>query len=288
MAERVVLVTGASAGFGRLLVGALPGAALGYRYVPVASMRDVAGRNAPVATELREGGIDVVEIDVTDDASVERGVAETLDRHGRIDVLVNNAGFGLTGPLEAATVDDLRSVFETNVFGTHRMVRAALPSMREREAGLLVHVSSGAGRLAFPSSGAYCSTKWALEAMGETLRYELAPLGIDSVLVEPGRYETDFHTRSLSRVSDIDRAAAYPFVDEGIHRRNEVLKAGDASEVVDVIVGLIDTPRGERPTRTFVQPGGRDVLAELNAMQSQLAEGVLSLFGDDRFGSNGF
>jgi NAD(P)-dependent dehydrogenase (short-subunit alcohol dehydrogenase family) len=190
---RTILITGASTGFGYKLARGLREA--GER--PIASMRDPAVKNAPAARELAAAGIDVVAIDVTRDDSVEDGVADTLQRTGRIDVLVNNAGYGLMGPMEAATVEDLKEQFETNLFGAHRMIRAVLPHMRARGDGLLIHLSSGAGRFALPAGGVYCASKWALEAMGECLRYELAPLGIDSTIVEPGPYATDFATRSL-------------------------------------------------------------------------------------------
>jgi NAD(P)-dependent dehydrogenase (short-subunit alcohol dehydrogenase family) len=123
--------------------------------------------------------------------------------------------------------------------------------------------------------------------MGEALRYELAPLGIDSVIVEPGRYETDFHSRSLHHASDAGRESVYGFVTEGIRTRNANMPAGDAMEVVDVILRLIDTPRGERATRTFIAPGGADTLSGLNTEQSTLQRGLLSLFGNDAFVANG-
>jgi NAD(P)-dependent dehydrogenase (short-subunit alcohol dehydrogenase family) len=275
---KTILVTGASTGIGRALCPALQKA--GHR--PVASMRDVGGRNAAHAAALRDAGIDVVEIDVADDGSVARGVAEAEP----VDVLVNNAGFGLSGPMEAATIEDLKHLYETNVFGAHRTVRAVLPGMRERGEGLLVHLSSGAGRLAFPGSGAYCSSKWALEAMAETLRYELAPFGVDSVIVEPGLYDTDFHDRSLQRVSDAERLAAYAYLGDAQRRRIEALPLGDAREVVDAIVALIDKPRGQRPTRTIVRPEGPGLLQELNEVQSRTIRPTVETMGAE-LASNG-
>lgn len=145
MPEKIVLITGASTGFGRLVARMLPGA--GHR--PIASMRDVDGRNAEHAEALRTSGVDVVEIDVTDEASVSSAVAAALDVAERIDVLVDNAGFG--------------------VFGAHRAFRAVVP-MREAGSGLLVHVSSGAGRFAFSNSGPYCISATSSCPSGSTPR----------------------------------------------------------------------------------------------------------------------
>lgn len=282
MSEQTVLVTGASTGFGRLLVEALPEA--GCR--PIASMRDVDGRNAEHAEGLKERGIDVVEIDVTDEASVAAGVAAALDVCEGIDVLVSNAGFGVYGPLEAATVDDLRAQFETNVFGAHRVVRAVLPSMRRAAEGLLVHVSSGAGRLAFPNAGPYCASKWALEAMGEVLRYELAPLGIDSVIVEPGPYRTEFAS-SVRRVSGKELFDTYGHLAEAARNRRDAVTFGDPEEVVRAIVEVIDTPRGERPTRVAVHPPLQDELDRLNRVHSEVARAMLDPFGVEDLWANG-
>ena len=271
MTTRTVLITGASTGFGYLLAFALQRR----NHRPVASMRGVSRHNATAASMLAQEGIPVVEIDVTRDDSVEGGVAEALDRVGHIDVLVNNAGYGLMGPVEAATAEDLRAQFETNVFGAHRMARAVLPGMRQRRDGLLVHVSSGAGRFVLPGGGIYCSSKWALEALAEGLRYELAPLGVDSVIVEPGPYATDFFTRSLRFASDRERLAdAYEAVSRGNRNRMEGMQPGDPVEVVDGVIGLIETPRGRRPTRTVIHPA-KPILEKFNTEQSAVTRTML-------------
>lgn len=271
--SKVALITGASSGFGRLMADLLPSAG----HIPVASMREPDGRNEKAAAELAEADIDVVGIDVTDHDSVAGGVAKALEKHGRIDVLVNNAGFGVMGPAEAVTIDDLRLQFETNVLGAHRMVRAVLPAMRQQGEGLLIHVSSGAGRLALPGAGAYCASKWALEALAEVLRYELAPLGIDSVIVEPGPYATDFADRAVIGVSDHDRAEFYEHVVEGGKRRAERTTQRDPKEVVDVMMHLIDMPFGTRPPRVVVHPL-REVLEKLNNAQWEAQKEVLRLY----------
>ncbi len=282
MTSSVVVVTGASTGFGRGLAAALPGA--GHR--PIATMRDVDGRNADNAAALRQAGIDVVGLDVDDERSVEQAVAQILELAGRIDVVVNNAGYGIVGPLEAATVEDLKAQFETNVYGPHRVVRAVLPHMRERGSGLLVSVSSGAGRLPMPGSLVYCASKWALEAMAEGLRYELAPLGIDSVIVEPGPYATEFHAR-VHRVSDEERAGAYGHVAEAGRRRGADTRMADPREVVDAIIGLVDAETGSRPARVVCHPTLGEALGGLNRAQSETTRAMLELFRTPELGRNG-
>ncbi len=270
MTTRTILITGASTGFGRLLAPALRRAG----HQPIATMRNIAGANAEAARALESEGVPVVEIDVANDESVERGVAEAIAKAKRIDVLVNNAGYGLMGPLEAVTIDDLRTQFETNVFGAHRMVRAVLPGMRERKDGLLVHLSSGAGRFVLPGGGTYCASKWALEALGEVLRYELAPLGIDSVIVEPGPYATDFQSRSLRFASDRDRMAPYEAIMRGNRNRMGKIEQRDPQEVVEAMIRLIDMPRGQRPTRTVLHPA-RPAIESMNAAQASLTRSVI-------------
>ena len=144
--KEVVLITGASTGFGRVTAELL--ARRGYRVF--ATMRDTAGRNSGAREDLESLGSDVLELDVTDDLSVARAVSEALSRAGQIDVVINNAGFGNLGVTEAYTVDQFKQLFETNVFGVVRVNRAVLPSMRERGSGLLIHVSSIAGRSTLP------------------------------------------------------------------------------------------------------------------------------------------
>ncbi|HVE75564.1 MAG TPA: SDR family oxidoreductase [Actinomycetota bacterium] len=281
MTEHAVLITGASTGFGRELALALPKAG----HIPIASMRDIDGRNAKNAAALQDAGVKVVEIDVTDDASVERGVGEAASAAGRIDVLINNAGYGVWGPVEAATVDDLKAQFDTNVFGVHRMVRAVTPMMKQQGSGLLVHVSSGAGRVVFPGSGVYCASKWALEALAEGLRYELAHLGVDSVIIEPGPYATEFH-KSVAKVSDAGREAEYAHVAQAQENRGKSMKMGDPSEVIDAIISLIDTPRGARPTRVVAHPLQED-LDRLNSEQAVIQRKVLAMFQSVELESNG-
>ncbi|MBI3979277.1 MAG: SDR family oxidoreductase [Chloroflexi bacterium] len=288
---QVCLITGCSSGFGYLTA-----LALAYRGAAVvATMRDPVGRNAEPATELRRAAqqegrrLEVAELDVTDDASVERTVGDTIVRYGHIDVLVNNAGYGLIGPVEAVAVGELCALFDVNVFGALRTSRAVLPSMRARRCGLLVHVSSNMGRQVYPTNGAYAASKWALEALGETLRYELAPFEVDSVLVEPGGFATRF-SPSIRVPADHSRCAPYaamaaPFMDR-LHRLERFSsKPGDPRLVADAIVTLVETPRGKRPARVLVgdvTPG----IHEANVAHAEMQERFLrSLRLEDALGN---
>ena len=191
--KKVVVITGVSSGFGRLTAMFL--ARNGYRVF--ATMRGLSGRNAGAAEELRKLArdesldLDAAEMDVTEDVSVEGCLRDVVHRAGRVDVLVNNAGFGYMGLLESFSLQQARRIFETNVMGPLRTIRAVLPHMHRQGEGLLIQVSSGAGRVVLPSMGLYCASKFALEALTESYRYELASAGIDSVSVEPGAYPTE-------------------------------------------------------------------------------------------------
>lgn len=279
--NNVVLVTGASTGFGRLTSISL--ARRGYTVF--ASMRDVAGRNRSNAADLEELGrkenlrLHVVELDVTNDESVQQAVEHVIREAGRVDTVVNNAGIVYWGLMESFTVDQAKQIFETNFFGPLRVNRAVLPHMRQRRSGLLIHVSSIAGRLVLPSFGIYSATKFALEAMGETLRYELSQLGIDSVVLEPGEYATAIFGNATRGV-DQTRAAEYGAVAEVPGKVLEGLAANknDAQEVADRVVQLIETPVGSRPARSLVG-GFAEQCQPINDVGLQLQTGAMQAFG---------
>jgi NAD(P)-dependent dehydrogenase (short-subunit alcohol dehydrogenase family) len=184
---RVWLITGTSSGLGAALAQA------------VADHGDIV-----VATTRGGEG---VRLDVTDDTSIHEAVAHTLDRHGRIDVLVNNAGYGLLGALEELTDEALRHAFETNLFGALNLTRAVLGSMRAQGSGHIVQMSSVIGVTSGMGGSAYAGPKAALEAMSEALAAEVAPLGIQVTIVEPGPFRTDFSGRSLRVAEPLDAYA---------------------------------------------------------------------------------
>ena len=279
--KQVVLITGASTGFGRLFTETL--ARKGHTVF--ATMRDPAGRNANNAAEIRALAdknslpIHVLELDVTDDASVERAVDAAVNKAGRLDVVINNAGYSLTGLAEAVTTEQARHLMDANFFGPVRVNRAALPHMRRQRSGVLMHISSAAGRLTLPSMGFYCASKFALEALAESYSYELAAQGIESVIVEPGQYETPVFGNAV-RATDEARTNTYGAAKEFPAKIDAALSstAGNAQEVADVVLRIIETPPGEKELRYFVSPQNFGI-NEINALTKQLQTKVIEAFG---------
>ena len=276
--SKTILITGASSGFGRDTAETL--AQAGHRVF--ATLRDAAGRNRLHAEALRSKGIEVVELDVTDEASVERGVASALDRAGRLDVLVNNAGIGAAGVSEAFTADQLRALFEVNVFGVQRTLRAALPAFRRQGEGLVVNIGSILGRVTFPFFGLYGASKFALEALTDSYRYELSLLGVDVVLVQPSNYPTNIFASALLP-GDTARTAAYGEIGTIPGKMVGTLmdlfqseQAPDPHDVAEAIARLVAQPKGARPARVVVgQSFGTDILNGAAAqVQAQLLDGL--------------
>ncbi|QQD51920.1 SDR family NAD(P)-dependent oxidoreductase [Pseudomonas fluorescens BBc6R8] len=194
-AKPVWFITGCSTGFGRQL--ALHTLSLGYPTV-------VTARNPQQVQDIVAGHEEnalVLTLDVTDQAQVEAAVKAAEERFGHIDVLVNNAGVGYFGSFEESDLDDVRNMFEINVWGLSAMTRAALPGMRARRSGSIVNISSVGGVAAFPSLSFYNATKFAVEGLSEALSQEVAPLGIKVLLVEPGPFRTDWAGRSANEAA---------------------------------------------------------------------------------------
>jgi NAD(P)-dependent dehydrogenase (short-subunit alcohol dehydrogenase family) len=279
--KQVVLITGSSTGFGRLFAETL--ARKGHTVF--ATMRDPGGRNAKNGSEIRTLAerdslpIYVLELDVTDDASVERAVDAAAAKAGRIDVVINNAGYFVSGLAEAVTTEQAQRLMDANFFGPVRVNRAVLPHMRRQRSGVLMHISSGAGRVVLPSMGLYCASKFALEALAEAYNYELAAQGIESVIVEPGQYETPIFGNTVT-AADEARTNTYGAVKQFPDKVNAALSstAGNAQEVADTVLRIIETPAGERQLRYFVSPQNFGV-DEINALSKQVQANVLEAFG---------
>jgi NAD(P)-dependent dehydrogenase (short-subunit alcohol dehydrogenase family) len=279
--KEVVFITGSSTGFGRLLTETLAGKG----HTVFATMRDPGGRNAKNVSEIRTLAeknslpIHVLELDVTDDASVERAVDATIAETGHIDVAINNAGYYLSGLAEAVTTEQPQRLMDTNFLGAVRVNRAVLPHMRRQRSGLLMHISSAAGRLVAPSMGLYCASKFALEALAESYRYELAAQGIESVIVEPGPYETPVFGNTV-KAADEARTITYGAVKEIPARLDAALSstAGNPQEVADAVLKIIETPAGEKQLRYFVGPASFGV-EEINAISKQVQANLLEAFG---------
>ena len=187
--SKVAVVTGSSGGIG--LATALELARNGF--FTYATLRNPAKAGVVTEAAKKEGlPIAIVQLDVNDDNSVKRAIEKILDEKGRIDVLVNNAGYGLGGAFEDTSIEEVKAQYETNVFGLMRTTQAVLPAMRKQRSGMIVNISSGAGRMGYPGASVYVSSKHAIEGLSESIAYELEPFGIRVVLVEPGVVKTNF------------------------------------------------------------------------------------------------
>jgi NAD(P)-dependent dehydrogenase (short-subunit alcohol dehydrogenase family) len=279
--KQVVLITGSSTGFGRLFADTL--ARKGHTVF--ATMRDLGGRNAKNAKEIRTLAekdslpIYVLELDVTDDASVERAVDAAIGRAGRIDVAINNAGYAVSGLAEAVTIEQAQRLMDTNCFGSVRVNRAVLPHMRRQRNGVLIHISSGAGRVIASSMGFYCASKFALEALAESYSYELAAQGIESVIVQPDPYETPV-VSNMVRAADEARTDTYGALRQIPAKINAALSsmAGNAQDVADAVVRIIETPAGEKQLRYLISRESFGV-DQINSLSQQVQANVLEAFG---------
>ena len=239
MAENnVVLLTGASSGIGEAAARLLNDSG----YMVYGTSRKPEIPPAP--------GIEMLELEVREDDSVEQCVETVIDRAGRIDVLVNNAGYAHRGPLEDVTIDEFRDQFETNLYGVHRMVRAVLPQMFRQGGGRIVNISSAIGRIAVPYSVTYCSSKFALEGYSEGLAKELAPLGIEVVIMEPGLTDTPFHKNATKTESVNERYRER--IEAGRAGLPERMKAADSAE--DVARVILAAVRDEKPALRYLAP----------------------------------
>ena len=249
MTEKVWLVTGASRGFGR--VWAEAALARGDRVA--ATARSVAG-----VADLAERYGDAVlplALDVTDTDQVDRGVARAHERFGRLDVVVNNAGYALVGAVEETSEADVRAEFETNVFGALRVLQAVLPYLRAQGSGHILGVSSVAGLVAGPVIGFYHASKWAVEALHESLAHEVKGFGIKVTLIEPGAYATEFAgPSSLKRAAGIE---AYAPLRAQVFAGAADIEFGDPRATAEALFRIVDakTP----PLRLFLGTEGLPV-----------------------------
>jgi len=261
-AGRVWLVTGSSSGLGRELVRA----AIAHGDRVVATARDTSAVTDLVA--LAPQRVRPVRLDVTEPDSVRAAVAEADRAFGRIDVLVNNAGYGLAGTLEELAEKDLRLQFETNLFGALAVTRAVLPVLRRQRSGHIVQMSSVKGVMPVPGGSAYTGTKFALDGMSEALAAEVAHLGIRVTIVEPGAFRTDFNTRSLRWSEPMPDYTEFmgPELEEfEAFRGNEPGDPCRAAQAIIAAVGLDDPP--------LRLPLGADAFSEIRAyLQTRLAE----------------
>ena len=278
---KAILITGCSSGFGRLMAEsyARKGAKV------FATMRNLP---RPEADELRalaeEEDLDlhVIEIDVTNDAQVAAGVAEAERINGgALAVLVNNAGISTAGPIEIQDMEATHLLFDTNVYGPHRMARAALPAMRARKSGQIFNVTSQLGRVMVPGFGQYSPTKFALEAMSEQMAYELVPHNIEVTIIEPGGYPTEIWANanrlSMKLLDRADEKHTSGYTAMIAQMRQVGGNGGGTTDPMDVpnaIAAIIAMPPGTRPLRKPVHPGPKPQIP-INEVSAKVQVGWL-------------
>ncbi|AIQ12557.1 SDR family oxidoreductase [Paenibacillus durus] len=263
-ADGVALVTGASSGFG--LLTAVKLAEQGFKVI--AAMRDPLRKEDLERLAERSGVLDrlhVMRMDVTDPAGIEQAVSGVLAAYGRIDVLVNNAGYAAGGFVEEVPMEEWRRQLETNFFGLVAVTKAILPAMRERRTGLIINIGSVSGLAAFPGFAPYAASKFAVEGFSESLRHEMSPFGVKVVLLEPGAYRTAIWNKGLSQISTTDGSPYQARLDAVLrYARKSADTAPDPQEVADLIGRIVQmrSPRLRyvlgRGSRLMI--GGRNLL----------------------------
>jgi NAD(P)-dependent dehydrogenase (short-subunit alcohol dehydrogenase family) len=287
--SKIALVTGASSGFGRMIAEDLAGAGL----TVYASMRGTTARNARTVTEIaakaKRDGIDLrtIELDVQDQPSIAAAIANIIGAHGKLDVLVHNAGHMVYGPLEAFTPEQLAELYDINVLGTQRVNRAALPHMREARDGLLVWISSSSVTGGIPPLlGPYFAAKAGMDQLAVSYARELAPLGIETAIVVPGAFTGGTNHFAHSGVP-ADKALADAYTaswPQGLADR--MLKAlaatnpadADPTDVGRVVAAIVQSPKGKRPFRTVIDPAS-DGAAVSFAVVDRIREQFLDRIG---------
>ncbi len=275
--EKIALVTGCSSGIGFETALELSRA----NYFTYATMRNTskAGKIQEIAKKDNLK-LQVIELDVDKEESIKSAVIKIQEQKGRIDVLVNNAGYGLFGCLEDVSMDELKAQFETNFFGVVRLIQEIAPSMRKQGSGIIVNVSSLAGRIGFPGTPAYISSKFALEGLSECMRYELSPFGIKTIIIEPGVIKTNFF--SAMKVSEGKQDSPYKEITEkvmnGVKMMSEMGTQPD--EVAKTIIKAIQT---EEPLPRYIVGSDASMFLEAKKMKTDIEfENYIKkeLFGD--------
>jgi NAD(P)-dependent dehydrogenase (short-subunit alcohol dehydrogenase family) len=253
MNSKVWFITGASRGFGRIWAEA----ALARGDKVAATARRLAD-----VTDLKERFSDAVlplALDVTDAEQVRQAVQQAHAHFGRLDIVLNNAGYSLVGTIEEVSEGDVRAQFDANYFGTLRVIQAALPFLRQQGSGHILGVSSTVGLAAFPIIGSYCATKWAVEALHESLAQEVKAFGINVTLIEPGAYATEFGSpQSLKFAQELD---AYTALRQRVFGNLSTMNRGDPQATAEAILKIVDTQ--DPPLRLIL---GNDGLPTMRAV----------------------
>jgi NAD(P)-dependent dehydrogenase (short-subunit alcohol dehydrogenase family) len=253
---RVWFVTGSTSGFGRALVDAARGR--GDRVVATA-------RRPELLTDLEADDVLVLGLDVTREEAIEPALDAAVERFGRVDVLVNNAGIGFVGALEEASLADLRRVMETMFFGPAALTRAVVPRMRAQASGAIVQISSQGGQVTAPGFSAYCAAKFALEGLSEAVAAEVAPFGVRVLIVEPGSFRTDLLGRSLHVAAPMDEYVATVGATRAYVESEDGRQAGDPAKAAAAIIEALDAD--DPPLRLAL---GTDAIEAIRAKHQAL------------------
>lgn len=277
---KTAFITGCSAGFGRATAELL--ANRGYHVI--AGIRNIETSNHLIAGQLAQHpSIEPIELDLASTDSIQR-VSDQL-KNRRIDVLINNAGVCGTGFTETHSIEKVRQIFEVNVFGLYELTRQMIPIMRRQKEGLIIRVTSIVGRVVMPLWGAYSASKFAVEAFAETWRYELRPLGIDSVIVEPGPHPTTGLGLKMAPLSgempamDVIQqygSVALSMQEFGAKLKQEIENGTfqKPEGVAHAVLNLIEMPAGKRPMRTVVDKWMNEPLTRLNNFTDAMYQGI--------------
>jgi NAD(P)-dependent dehydrogenase (short-subunit alcohol dehydrogenase family) len=263
--HKVAVVTGSSSGIGyetSLMLAR-------NSFLTYATMRNLnKSENIKLVATKENLPIRINQLDVTDDVSVKSTVQAILSETGRIDVLVNNAGYGLNGAFEDLAMDEIKAQYETNVFGLIRTTQSVLPIMRRQKSGIIVNISSGAGRFGFPGSSAYISTKFAVEGLSESMSYELEPFGIKVVLVEPGVIRTNFVTVVAKKSQDPNSPYSQIMQKTATAFENMMANASSSPDIVAKVV--LNAVTNENPNLRYL--AGKDVETWLDSKRNMSDE----------------
>jgi NAD(P)-dependent dehydrogenase (short-subunit alcohol dehydrogenase family) len=277
-----ILVTGASGAFGSLACIQL--AENGHQVV--GTMRSIQGKNEVIANALKAKGVALVEMDVTNEESVNSCVSLAIEIMGGLDTVFNNAGIGANGILECFTADDIQKMFDVNVFGVQRLMRAALPHLRKQGKGTIIYTSSCIARVTTPFLASYSASKYALESLAEGYRAELSGFGIESCIVEPGGFPTGFMSGMITpsdteRMNQYGEMAMLPEASlSGYVAYVESIPEQRPERVAEAVTALVETPFGEKPFRTVVDFSGlKQPIENYNKVLSETTKAIYTANG---------
>jgi NAD(P)-dependent dehydrogenase (short-subunit alcohol dehydrogenase family) len=264
--QKVAVVTGSSSGIGYETSLTLSRNG----FLTYATMRNLnKSENIKSLAEKEKLPLKLIELDVTDDGSVKNAIQSIKAEANRIDVLVNNAGYGINGAFEDLAMEEIRAQYETNLFGVIRVTQAVLPIMRKQKSGIIVNISSGAGRFGYPGGSAYVSTKFAIEGLSESMAYELEPFGIRVVLVEPGVIRTNFVNSMVAAKKSQDPNSPYSQLMQNVATSfQQMLEGGSSSDVVAKVV--LKAVTSENPSLRYL--AGKDVETWLDGKRNMSDE----------------